>query len=230
MSSAYPRRMGDLCAEDCDCCVTTIQHAERDNEWLEAARWARWLAWVSLAWMCAEGALGLWQGLVTGSISLLGWALGSVVEGLASVIVVWRFTGSRTLSEHAERRAQHGVAVSFWLIAPYIAFESVHNLLAAARPASTVFGIFLTGVALVLMPLLGRAKKRLGVRLGSEATKGEGAQNYLCAAQSAGVLVTLAVVAVWPGGWWLDPVVGLVIAGLATWEGYRAWHGQECGC
>ena len=55
--------------------------------------------------------------------SCSGWPLGSAVEGLASLIVVWRFTGSRTLSEHAERRAQRGVAISFWLIAPYIAFE-----------------------------------------------------------------------------------------------------------
>jgi divalent metal cation (Fe/Co/Zn/Cd) transporter len=166
--------------------------------------------------MCAEGALGLWQGFVAGSISLPGWALGSVVEGMASVIVVWRFTGSRTLSEHAERRAQRGVAISFWLIAPYIAFESVHNLFTATRPEPTVIGMLLTAVALVLMPVLGRTKKRLGARLGSPATEGEGTQNYLCAAQSAGVLVTLAVVAVWPGGWWLDPAVGLVIAGLAA--------------
>ena len=222
--------MGDACAPDCDCCVATIQHRERDTEWIKAAGWARWLAWVSLVWMCAEGALGLWQGFVAGSISLLGWALGSAVEGLASVIVVWRFTGSRTLSEHAERRAQRGVAISFWLIAPYIAFESVHNLFTVTRPAPTVIGIILTAVALLLMPLLGRAKKRLGARLGSTATKGEGTQNYLCAAQSAAVLITLAVVAVSPGGWWLDPAVGLVIAGLATWEGSRAWRGEECGC
>lgn len=222
--------MADVCAEGCDCCVTTVQHAERDTEWIAAARWARRLAWVSLAWMCAEGALGLWQGLVAGSISLLGWALGSVVEGLASVIVVWRFTGSRTLSEHAERRAQRGVAISFWLIAPYIAVESVHHLLAAAQPEPTVVGIVLTAMALLLMPVLGRAKKRLGARLGSAATKGEGTQNYLCAAQSAAVLLTLAAMDMWPGGWWLDPAVGLVIAGLAVWEGVEAWRGQECGC
>jgi divalent metal cation (Fe/Co/Zn/Cd) transporter len=225
--------MGDTCAESCDCCaieVATIQHHERDTEWVRAARWARWLAWASLLWMCAEGALGLWQGFVAGSISLIGWALGSAVEGLASVIVVWRFTGSRTLSETAERRAQRGVAISFWLIAPYIAFESVRNLLIAARPETTVIGIVLTAVALLLMPVLGRAKQTLGARLDSRATTGEGTQNYLCAAQSAGVLLTLAVIAVWPGGWWLDPAVGLVIAGFAVWEGSEAWRGHECGC
>jgi divalent metal cation (Fe/Co/Zn/Cd) transporter len=225
--------MGDACAEGCDCGVTdvaTVQHRERDAGWVRAARWARWLAWASLLWMCAEGALGLWQGLVAGSISLTGWALGSAVEGLASVLVVWRFTGSRTLSETAEHQAQRGVAISFWLIAPFIAFESVRNLLTTARPKTTVIGIILTAVALLLMPILGRAKQTLGARLGSRATTGEGMQNYLCAAQSGAVLLTLAVVAVWAGGWWLDPAVGLVIAGFAVWQGVEAWRGEECSC
>jgi hypothetical protein len=64
---------------------------------------ARRLAWVSLAWICTEGAVGLWQGLAAESIALTGWALGSVVEGLASAIAIWRFTGTRTVSEN--RRA-----------------------------------------------------------------------------------------------------------------------------
>lgn len=225
--------MSDSCADGCGCGATdvaTIRGAGRDAEWIGAARWARRLAWASLFWMSAEGALGLWQGFTVGSISLIGWALGSAVEGLASVIVVWRFTGDRMLSETSERRAQRGVAISFWLIAPYIASESVRNLLTGARPGTTLIGIALTAAALVLMPLLGWAKRRLAGRLHSRATAGEGAQNHLCAAQSAAVLVTLAVIAVWPGGWWLDPAVGLVIAGVAVREGYQAGRGEDCAC
>jgi hypothetical protein len=120
------------CSEESACADLTA--VGRDGEWLRAARWARWLAWASLLWMCAEGVIGLWQGFVAGSISLIGWALGSAVEGLASLIVVWRFTGTRTLSETAERRAQRGVAISFWLIAPYIAAASVHNIITGHRP------------------------------------------------------------------------------------------------
>jgi divalent metal cation (Fe/Co/Zn/Cd) transporter len=30
------------------------------------------------------------------------------------------------------------------------------------------------------------------------------------------------------GLWWLDPAVGLLIAGLAVREGLQAWHGEEC--
>ena len=202
----------------------------RDAGWLRAARWARALAWVSLAWMCAEGGVGLWQGIASGSVSLTGWALGSAVEGLASVIVVWRFTGSRTLSETAERRAQRSVAVSFWLLAPYIAAQSVADLLTGHHPEGTLIGIVLTAVALLEMPLLGRAKHKLGKRLGSAATTGEGTQNYLCGAQAAAVLLVLAVTTVWPGGWWLDPAIGLAIAGVAVREGIGAWRGGDCGC
>jgi len=79
---------------------------------------ARWLAWASLAWMTVEGAVGLTAGLTAGSIALVGGPLSSVVEGLASLIVIWRFTGSRTLSATAEERAQRAVAVSFWLLGP----------------------------------------------------------------------------------------------------------------
>ncbi len=180
--------------------------------------------------MFVEGAVGLWQGLLVGSIALTGWALGSAVEGLASVIVVWRFTGSRTVSETAERRAQRGVAVSFWLIAPYVAAESLRHLFGGHRAETTVIGIVLTATAVALMPVLGYAKRRLGARLDSAATAGEGTQNYLCAAQAAAVLAGLAITAVWPGGWWVDPVIGLGVAAVAVWEGVESWRGEGCEC
>jgi divalent metal cation (Fe/Co/Zn/Cd) transporter len=202
----------------------------RDAGWLRAARQARLLAWASLAWMCAEGAVGLWQGFASGSIALTGWALGSAVEGLASVIVIWRFTGSRTLSGTAERHAQRAVAISFWLLAPYVAAQSAADLLTGHHPGSTPIGIALTAVALLEMPLLGRAKHKLGQRLGSGATTGEGTQNYLCAAQAAAVLFVLAITTIWAAGWWLDPAIGLAIAAVAVREGASAWHGEDCSC
>ena len=202
----------------------------QDAGWLRAARQARLLAWASLAWMCAEGAAGLWQGFASGSIALTGWALGSAVEGLASVIVIWRFTGSRTLSGSAQRRAQRAVAISFWLLAPYVAAQSAADLLTGHHPESTPIGIALTAVALLEMPLLGRAKHKLGQRLGSGATTREGTQNYLCAAQAAAVLLVLAVTAIGAAGWWLDPAIGLAIAAVAVREGTGAWHGEDCSC
>lgn len=201
--------------------------AVHDAGWLRAARLARWLAWASVAWMTVEGAVGLAAGLMAGSIALVGWALSSGVEGLASLIVIWRFTGSRTLSTTAEERAQRAVAISFWLLAPYVAVESVRDLVARHRPATTLLGIALTVSSLLLMPALGVAKRRLGARLGSRATAGEGGQNLLCAYLAAAVLAGLAANGLW-GWWWLDPVAGLLVAAMAVREGREAWRGESC--
>ena len=202
----------------------------RDAGWQRAARWARRLAWISLALVTAEGVVGLWQGVAAGSIALIGWALGSIPEALAGAMVIWRFSGSRTLSETAERRAQIGVALSFWLNAPYIAAESVHHFFGERHPEATVGGLAITAMAVIAMPILGRAQRRLGIRLSSAATAGEGVQNYLCAIQAAAVLLGLAVTAYWSGGWWLDPLIGLGVAAAAIWQGVRSWRGEGCGC
>jgi divalent metal cation (Fe/Co/Zn/Cd) transporter len=217
---------------------TTISIAEsprptpvaRDFDWQHSAHLARQLAWLSVTVVLIEGAVGLWQGLAVGSVALTGWALGGGAEALGSAMVVWRFSGTRTLSETAEQRAQRGVAVSFWLTAPYIAAESIRDLTGEHHAETSVIGIGLTAVALLLMPVLGWANHQLGTRLDSGATEGEGTQNYLCAAQAAGVLTGLAVTALWSGGWWIDPTIGLAIAGMAAWQGVRSWRGHACGC
>jgi len=199
----------------------------RPAGWHRAARRARQLSWVSLVWMTGEGVLGLVAGLRAGSVSLVGWALGSVIEGLAAVIVIWRFTGTRTLSETAEGHARRAVAVSFFLLAPYIAVIAVRDLLTGHSSDTTVLGIAVTAASLLGMPALGIAKHRLGATLGSAATAGEGGQNLLCAAQAGAVLLGLAATAAL--GWtWVDPVTALLLAGWAIREGREAWHGQDC--
>jgi divalent metal cation (Fe/Co/Zn/Cd) transporter len=77
------------------------------------------------------------------------------------------------------------------------------------------------------MPALGYAKRRLGARMGSGATAGEGTQNLLCAAQAGAVLAGLAATAAW-GLSGLDPAVALLLAGWAVREGISAWHGDDC--
>ncbi len=201
---------------------------KRSTPWLRAAQQARLLAWASLFWMTLEGVLGVLAGVEANSISVLTWAASSAVEGMASAIVIWRFTGQRTLSEHSERRAQRWVAGSFFLLAPYFLYEAVDRLIHAPRPDATVLAIALTASSVVLMPLLGWAKLRLGRRLDSGATCGEGVQNLLCAAQALAALI--AVIAAGAGITVIDPLAALLIAGIAANEGRELWRGEDCDC
>jgi divalent metal cation (Fe/Co/Zn/Cd) transporter len=208
--------------------ATTPSAPERPAPWLRAARQARLLAWASLFWMTLEGALGILAGVEANSISVLTWAASSAVEGMASAIVIWRFTGPRTLSEDSERRAQRWVAGSFFLLTPYFLFEAIDRLVHGTRPEATVLAIALTASSVVLMPLLAWAKFSLGRRLDSGATSGEGMQNLLCAAQALAALI--AVVAAGAGITVIDPLAAVLIAGIAAKEGRELWRGEECGC
>jgi divalent metal cation (Fe/Co/Zn/Cd) transporter len=191
------------------------------------ARRVRLLSWLSLAWMTVEGAVAIIAGVVAGSVALVGFGVDSAIEGLASVIVIWRFTGTRTFSHEAERRAQKLVAISFFLLAPYIAQDAVRALVAGDHPDTSWVGIGLSIGSVIFMPLLGRAKRRLGSSLASAATAGEGTQNLLCAYLAAGVLVGLLANTVL-GLWWLDPAVALGIAAVAVTEGRETWRGEGC--
>jgi divalent metal cation (Fe/Co/Zn/Cd) transporter len=203
----------------------SLAPAERDR----LIRWAKLLAWSSLAWMTAEGAIAIGAGIAAGSIALIGFGIDSAIEGMASVVIIWRFWGSRALSETAERRAQKLVAVQFFILAPYVAIEAVRALVTGHEAETSWLGIGLTIVSAALMPAFGIAKRRIGARLGSAATAAEGTQNMLCAYLSVAVLAGLLGNAL-IGWWWLDPIAALFIAYVAVREGREAWKGEECGC
>jgi divalent metal cation (Fe/Co/Zn/Cd) transporter len=120
------------------------------------------------------------------------------------------------------------VAGSFFLLAPYFLYEAAHRLTAGTQAEATTPAIALTASSVVLMPLLGWAKLRLGRRLDSGATAGEGVQNLLCSGQALAAL--LAVIAAGAGVAFLDPLAALVIAGIAAKEGVELWRGEECDC
>lgn len=197
--------------------------------WLRLARFARILSSLSLAWLCLEGTVGVAAGVAAGSIALVAFGLDSAIEGLASVIVIWRFTGGRTASVTAERRAQKWVAISFYLLAPYVAAEAIETLIRGAAAETSWLGIGLTAGTLIICPWLGRAKQRIAAKLGSRATYGEGTQNVLCALLAGGVLVGLIANTAF-GLWWVDPAVALMISATCVREGHKAWRGEECSC
>jgi divalent metal cation (Fe/Co/Zn/Cd) transporter len=198
-------------------------------EWLRLARLARTLSWLTLAWMGIEGGVAIGAAVVAGSVALLGFGLDSGIEAIASIIIIWRFTGTRLASPTAERRAQKLVAASFFLLAPYIAAQAIRALAAGDRAETSIAGLVLTAGTAVFEPALGVAKRRIGARLGSAATAGEGTQNLLCAYLAIAVFAGLAANTVF-GAWWLDGAVALGIAAWAIIEGRRAWAGTTCGC
>jgi len=190
-------------------------------------RRVRLLSWLTLTWLLVDGVIGMTAGLAANSVALIGWGLDSGIEAAAALVIVWRFTGARVHSDKAERVAQRVVAISFFLLAPYVAVEAIDQLITGNAARVSWLGIALAATDAMLMPMLGMSKKRIGNRMGSLATTANGTQNLLCAYLSFGVLVGLGLNALL-GWWWADPLVALLVAGVVVQAGWRTWRGQTC--
>jgi len=190
---------------------------------------ARLLAWGGNAWHLIEFVIAVAAGIAAGSIALIGFGFDSLIEAVAGFVIVWLFTGSRLISETAERRAQQLIASSYFVLAAYVAVESVRTLVGGIHPQTSWVGIALAAVTAPTMPLLARAKRRVGHALGSSATVGEAEQNMICAYLSVALLVGLGLNAAF-GWWWADPAAAFVIAGVAAREGVESWRGEHYDC
>jgi len=190
-------------------------------------RRARQLAWVGILWHVVEFAIALFAGLIAGSIALIGFGADSLIEALAGFVVIWLFTGRRIGSQQAERRAQQMIAVSFFVLAVYIATDATRTLIAGDHPKASWVGIGLAAFTAPTMPLLAQMKRRIGQQLNSSAAVKESAQTMLCAYLSVGLLIGLLLNAL-AGWWWADPVTAVLIAGVATREGRASWRGEGC--
>jgi divalent metal cation (Fe/Co/Zn/Cd) transporter len=207
--------------------LLVIQSGDRERP--RVVRRAKTLSILSIGWMTGEAGVAIAAALPAGSVALLGFGLDSLIELASASAILWLYTGSRDGSAAAERRAQQAVAVCFTALALYLAFDAITTLAGRSHPDVSWPGAVVSGGAIIVMPLLARAKGRVAVQLGSGATAGDAAQSWLCAIIAAGTLVSIVANAAL-GWWWLDPIVGFGIAGLAVREGREAWAGEACRC
>jgi len=131
---------------------------------------------------------------------------------------------SRT-HEHAERRVLRIIAVTFFLLAAYVVIGSGINLATQAHPERSPVGISLTVASLLVMPLVGWRKRRVGTSLHNPLVLADAAETMLCATLAATTLLGLVLFAAFTW-WWADPIAALAVAYFAVREGREAWHGE----
>lgn len=189
------------------------------------------LEYLTLGWNGLEASIAILAGLLAGSIALMAFGIDSVIECASGAVLVWRLRTDTEIGrrDHVERLAQRLVGASFLLLALYVAADSVSTLLKRETPEHSLPGILVAVAALIVMPLLARAKRNVARGLSSGAMHADSRQTDLCAYLSAillgGLLLNAAL-----GWWWADPVAGLIMVPIITKEGIGALRGENCGC
>lgn len=189
----------------------------------------------TIGYNAVEGVIAVTAGAIAGLVSLVGFGVDSAIEVAAAVVVLARLRAEVRgdgVNHAKERRALRFIAITFFALAAYVVFEGSQNLVVGEEPDNSAVGIMLTGLSIVLMPVLARMKRKVGEEMGSRLLIADAAETRLCAWLSVSTFLGLTSYALI--GWtWLDPVGGFVIAYFAVREGREAWQGEivcEDGC
>jgi divalent metal cation (Fe/Co/Zn/Cd) transporter len=189
----------------------------------------RRLEYLTVGWNAIEGMVAVAAGLIAGSIALVGFGLDSFIEVTSGLTLLWRMSVDADVHrrELNEKRAVRIVGVCFLLLAAYVAYESVSDLWSKKAPEHSAPGIILACVSLIVMPMLSRAKRKVGLALGSAAMHADAKQTEFCTYLSAILLLGLLLNTIF-GLWWADPVAGLVMVPIIAKEGIEGWQGKAC--
>jgi divalent metal cation (Fe/Co/Zn/Cd) transporter len=185
--------------------VSTTQQSRRRGFALEYATLAWNVVGVLVLAVAARGA---------GSIALVGFALDSLIEIGASIVVVWELSGT---GEARRRRALRLIAAAFAALAAYLAIASTVALAAGHRAQHSPLGIAWTAVTALVMFGLAAGKARVGRALGNPVLRAEGRVTLVDGLLATAVLGGLVANAA-AGWWWADPVAGYVLLGYAVVE------------
>lgn len=189
------------------------------------------LEYFTIGWNILEGLVAVVAGAFAGSISLVGFGIDSFIEVASGTALLWRMSVDKDVHrrEKNERLTLRFVGICFVALAAYIGYEAMTNLIRKNAPESSLAGIVLAAVSLVAMPLLSRAKKRVGNELKSAAMHADAKQTEFCAYLSAillgGLLLNTAF-----GLWWADPIAALIMVPIIAKEGYEGLQGRACDC
>lgn len=188
------------------------------------------LEYCNVAYNFLEAIIALASGGAASSIALIGFGVDSSIETFSSLVMLWRLRhDDHPLRDFIEKRSLRWIGISFLLLAAYVAYESVESLWAHEAPQRSIPGILLALASLIVMPIMARMKRRVGLNLNSAAMVADSRQTQLCSYLSAILLGGLVLNAV-AGWWWADPVAGLVMVPIIAREGIQALQGKGCEC
>ena len=192
-------------------------------------RHGRRLEYFTIAWNALEGLVAVVAGAIAGSISLVGFGIDSFIEVTSGAALLWRMSVDADVHQREgnERSALKIVGACFLALAAYIVYESATDLWSKSASEHSIPGIILACVSLIVMPLLSRAKRKVGRALGSAAMHADAKQTEFCTYLSAILLAGLLLNTLF-GLWWADPVAAVVMVPIIAKEGIEGLQGKAC--
>lgn len=194
-----------------------------------AARRGKRLEYFTIVWNSVEGLIAVLMGTSAGSLSLMAFGIDSFIEVISGSILLWRIVGDadRSGREAREKLALRLVGLCFLALGLYVGIDAILTLAGRKAPQHSIPGIILAIISLFVMPVLARAKRRVGAQMESAAMEADATQTQFCVYLSAIMLAGLILNAAF-GIWWADPAAALCMVPFIAREGVESLRGKAC--
>jgi divalent metal cation (Fe/Co/Zn/Cd) transporter len=186
-------------------------------------RRALWLEYATIAWNVGEAFFTIGLGIAAGSLALVGFGTDSVVEVLASLVVVWHIhPGHEVDRPDRTRLALRLVALAFATLAVVLGTFAIRDIVTRREAGESLLGIAYMTMTAAVMFGLAITKQRLAAQLQSAPLRSEAALTFLDGILSSLTLLGLALNA-FAGLAWADPMAALIVSVAAATEARENW-------
>ena len=183
-----------------------------------------------------EGIVSMIMGYEDQTLTLFGFGVDSFIEvmsGIGIAVMVLRISRNTESSKNKfEITALKITGTAFYILAVGLSAGIVLNLINHHKPETTVWGIIVSLISIVVMTWLMRAKKKVGLQLKSQPIISDSNCTKICVYMSIVLLVSSLLYEL-TGFIYADAIGTLGLIYFSFSEGKEAFEkakGKECEC
>lgn len=197
---------------------------------------AFYLSLFTIFYNVVEGLVSVALGYTDETLTLFGFGADSFIEvisgiGIAVMIIRIRNHPESTVSEF-EIKALKVTGTAFYLLAVTLSAGTIMNIIRHQTPETTLWGIVISVVSIIVMTWLMISKKRTGKALNSEPVLADANCTRICIYMSV-VLLISSLIYEFTGFAYADALGAAGLIYFSISEGREAFEkakGKQCSC
>lgn len=182
--------------------------------------------WIAVAGNVLLFVLKLWVGIISGSVALMADAWHTLSDSASSIILIIFYKAASKPPDidhpygHGRFRLVASIIIGVILIMIGFNFgiESVKKLLSGETAEFGLFAIIVTAFSLVVKEAMARYSLYAAKKTDSLALKADAWHHRSDAISSLVILIGIIFQSL---AWWIDGVLGLLVAALILWTAYK---------
>lgn len=202
----------------------------------ELYKQAYWLSLFTIFYNIIEGVVSIIMGYEDETLTLFGFGVDSFIEvisGMGIAIMIMRIKQQPESPKSSfEVTALKVTGTAFYLLSAGLLAGIIVNLINHHKPETTLWGIVISLISILVMVWLMRAKKKVGKQLNSEPIIADSNCTRICVYMSL-VLLGASLIYEFTGFAYADVIGTAGLIYFSVSEGKEAFEkakGKECSC